>query len=221
MTIIETKICGITNTEDAIVACEAGADAIGLNFYPKSKRFVKVDVARQIADVTAGKVAIFGVFVNASVEDICQCANNVGLTHIQLHGDESPEVVAQIRAQLESVKIVRAIRTRDSDLEGTQSEIDRWKAAAVDLLLLDAAAEGVFGGSGETLDWGRVGTLKFPVPWLLAGGLGPDNVTQAIELARPDGVDVASGVESEPRKKHSDMVREFVSAANQSLNSKQ
>lgn len=217
MTNIETKICGVTCVEDARQAIDAGADAIGLNFYSKSKRYIEVDVAGEICRQLGDKAAFVGVFVNESADQVCDVAEQVGLSHVQLHGDEATEMVAQIKRRLPEVLVIRALRTRVALLEEAQAEIDRWEAAGADWMLLDAAVDGVFGGSGETLDWDRVRELKFRVPWLLAGGLGPENVAEAVGLARPSGVDVASGVESEPGKKCAGSVVEFVRAAKESL----
>ena len=213
MTNIQTKICGVTCVSDAEQAVKSGAEAIGLNFYLKSKRYIEPEVAREICELLSkmdGATAVVGVFVNASADEICAIAKRVGLTHVQLHGDESPEIVSQIKQTLPEVLVIRAVRTKVAELAEAQSEIDQWQDAGADLMLLDAAAAGVFGGSGETLDWQRVSELKFRVPWLLAGGLKPENVVEAIELARPSGVDVASGVETEPGIKCSHQVSEFV-----------
>jgi len=210
MAIVRTKICGITRAQDAEVAVTAGADAIGLNFYAKSKRFIEADPAAQIASNMAGRVAVFGVFVNSSVKRIADIYSKVRLTHIQFHGDESPEIVAETRAALSTAKTVRAVRVSNDDFEGAQQEIDAWQTAGVDLLLLDAASLDAFGGTGKTLDWDQLNQLAFAVPWLLAGGLNPSNVAQAIELCRPDGVDTASGVESQPGIKDTDLVNGFV-----------
>jgi len=208
---IRIKICGITRVEDAMVAADAGADAIGLNFYARSKRFVDADLARTIADAVRDQVALVGVFVNSSIEEVCDIVEQVGLSHVQFHGDEQPTIVADLKSKVSEVHSIRAIRIRDNDFEKAQLEIDQWQAAGVDALLLDAASVGAFGGTGKKLDWGSLEHLTLKAPWLLAGGLNPDNVSTAIAACRPDGVDVASGVESEPGIKNEMFVRKFVS----------
>ena len=220
MTNIQTKICGVTLAGDAEQAVKSGADAIGLNFYRKSKRFVEIEAAREICDALTkigSATAMVGVFVNADADEICAVAEQAGLSHVQLHGDESAEIISQIKQTLPEILVIRAVRTKVSELAEAQSEIDQWQDAGADWMLLDAAAAGVFGGSGETLDWQQVSELTFQVPWLLAGGLGPENVAEAIKLARPSGVDVASGVETEPGIKCSQRVSEFIRLAKECL----
>ena len=115
MNCIQTKICGITRVADAVAALEAGAEAIGLNFYAKSKRFVSVADAKAIAESVQGQIAIVGVFVNASVEQICEVASAVGLSHVQLHGDEQPAILESLSGRLPDTKFIRAIRVREDD----------------------------------------------------------------------------------------------------------
>ncbi|QEG21824.1 phosphoribosylanthranilate isomerase [Mariniblastus fucicola] len=208
---IRTKICGITRTEDAVSTHESGADAIGLNFYERSKRFVSPELARTIAESVSGKIAVVGVFVNSTVADICEIVALVGLSHVQFHGDEEPSIVAELKANQPETKSIRAVRIMDNDFEKAQSEIDQWQDAGVDAILLDAASAGSFGGTGNQLDWDSIERLKISVPWLLAGGLNPDNVAMAIAACEPGGVDVASGVESGPGIKNATLVRKFVS----------
>lgn len=217
MNCIQTKICGITRVADAVAALEAGAEAIGLNFYAKSKRFVSVADAKAIAESVQGQMAIVGVFVNASVEQICEVASAVGLSHVQLHGDEQPGILESLRGRLPDTKFIRAIRVREDDLRTAQLEIDDWQISGVNLVLLDAASLEGFGGTGTQLDWQQLEKLELTVPWLLAGGLTPQNVGNAISLCYPDGVDVASGVETEPGIKSNRLSAEFVSNANTEL----
>lgn len=208
---LRTKICGITRAKDAIVAADAGADAIGLNFYTKSKRFVDTHVAQQIADAVRDRVAIVGVFVNSTIEEVCDIAKRVGLSHVQFHGDEQPSVVADIKTRIAGTFSIRAVRVREDDFESAQSEINIWQNAGVDAVLLDAAAAGAYGGTGERLNWKALRQLEFKVPWLLAGGLDPDNVASAIAACGPAGVDVASGVELSPGIKNEELIFKFVS----------
>jgi phosphoribosylanthranilate isomerase len=208
---IRTKICGITRIKDALTAQEAGADAIGLNFYERSKRYIDPETALSVAEAVKSKTAIVGVFVNSSTKDVCEVAVKVGLTHIQLHGDEQPEFIESLRKQLSSVKIIRAVRMTDDDISAAQVEINQWQTAGVDAVLLDAASLEHFGGTGKQLDWTKLNQLSFAVSWLLAGGLTPQNVAEAMQLCDPNGVDVASGVESSPGVKDTSLVQKFVS----------
>ena len=218
MTDIQVKICGVTSVSNANLVETAGADAIGFNFYFKSKRYVEPKMAAKIVEFVGGRIIFVGVFVNASASEIESIANTVTLTHVQLHGDEQPEIVAAIKeAALPDVKIIRAVLVMDNDLDAAQLEIDRWQSAGCDLILLDAGTLQAYGGTGEQLDWARLEKLSFDVPWLLAGGLGPENVAEAIRLTKPNGVDVASGVESEPGVKDSDSVIVFCREAKSHL----
>ena len=219
MSHIRTKICGITRLEDATAAVAFGADAIGFNFYPKSKRFVDPGIAAEISLLHSTSISIFGVFVNSSVAEVTSIAKQTDLSHVQLHGDEDPRVVNEIRNLLPEVLIARAIRVSDN-MSHAQSEIDIWLNAGIDLLLLDAATPGEFGGTGHRLDWKQVADLSMPKDWLLAGGLTSNNVYNAIELAKPYGVDVASGVEDSPGIKNEAKMQQFIKQANRHDNFK-
>ena len=210
---IRIKICGITRVEDATAAQTAGADAIGLNFYEKSKRYIEPSKAVSIAGAVEEMVSVVGVFVNSPNEEVCEIAQQVGLSHIQLHGDEQPSMVGELEAILPDTLTIRAVRIRDEGFEQAQAEIAQWQDAGVDAILLDAAAAGSFGGTGKRLNWKSLNQLTFDVPWLLAGGLNPENVAEAIGVCQPDGVDVASGVESSPGIKGLKMIQDFVSAS--------
>ena len=210
---VQTKICGITRVSDAAAACDSGADAIGLNFYSRSKRFVDSETAGAIAKSVDGKASVFGVFVNSTVGEIQTICESVELTHVQFHGDETPDIVAELRAALPKMKTGRAVRILNDDLKSAQQEIDAWQKVGVDLVLLDAASLDAFGGTGTTLNWEALKQLSFDVPWLLAGGLDPTNVAEAIRLSQAVGVDVASGVEAEPGIKDSKLVQGFLSNA--------
>jgi phosphoribosylanthranilate isomerase len=246
------KICGITNVEDAIVAVEAGADAIGLNFYEKSPRCVSVERAREICLAVSDRALRVGVFVNADRAEIERIRSAAGLDSIQLHGDEPAADVAyfsqllraplsdaaekavreyvalsddrraeKFRRSMEHSMPTRVIWARRMDDRGvtaiSQDLVDcslhGGRPAAV---LVDAATPGRYGGTGETVSW--VGLVDHH-QWLngasliLAGGLRPENVAEAISLVKPHGVDVASGVESAPGKKDPVKVRDFVMAA--------
>lgn len=208
-----TKICGITNVKDALFAASAGADLIGLNFYEKSKRYIAPADAQLIAREIRGKVRVAGVFVNASAASISQISESVGLDFVQLHGDEEPALWAEVKTRLPDAKLIRAIRVFDSDWETALRQSLIWKDAGAEILLFDAGSDADYGGTGESLDWEKFTSLKIARPWLLAGGLTPSNVADAIKLAKPDGVDVASGVETTPGNKDSQLVEAFIRSA--------
>jgi phosphoribosylanthranilate isomerase len=223
------KICGITNFDDAQAAAEAGADAIGINFYEKSPRCVDIEQARDIVWGLGGHMKIrVGVFVNMLPSRIREIVTQVGIHAVQLHGDEPPETVAQI-AQTKLPpdfqwvpSIIRARRIPAQGVAEITSDINACSAAGVCLaaVLVDAATPGRYGGTGETLSWAGLADHKRWVkqtPLILAGGLTPDNVTEAIRIVRPHGVDVASGVESSPGKKDHAKVRDFVAAAREAF----
>ena len=207
----KTKICGVTSITDAQSAMESGVDAIGLNFFPPSRRCVTVEQAARITQqVDPNAVVFIGVFVNLPMEQVIEISARVGLDAIQFHGDETVEMVHLIQQP-----VIRAIRVRDQ--ESTQLEIERWTDAGAAAILLDADGGRDYGGTGTMIDWQQAGQLSCTVPLILAGGLTPDNVCQAIAAVRPDGVDVASGVELEPGRKDLDLMREFVANARREL----
>lgn len=213
------KICGITNLSDALIAARAGADAVGLNFFNKSRRFVKPEFAREIVSAMPADVLKVGVFVNHDAEQIATIANNVGLDCVQLHGDEHPELLSQLPSD---VRIIRAHRCGPGGLTVLAKFLDECRTAgrSPDAVLLDADAGAEFGGTGQVADWARINSerdLLVGLPLILAGGLTPENVAAGIAAVRPSGVDVASGVEREPGCKDPDRVTEFTAAANQAF----
>ncbi len=210
---ITTKICGITNVDDALAAVDAGSHLIGLNFYRKSKRFVSIESAAAIADAVGDKVQLAGVFVNATSASIADSAWKANLSFIQLHGDESPALWQEVSENLKTVKLIRAIRVFDSNWTAALEQAKAWKDAGAEILLFDAGSDVDYGGTGNPLDWKEVTDLDIPRPWWLAGGLTAENVATAIRVAMPDGVDVASGVESAPGEKDHALVRSFVRSA--------
>ena len=195
------KICGITRPEDAEVACQEGADAIGINFWRGSKRFVEDRQAREILAAVAPGVLKVGVFVDPYPLTVRDNLSGLGLDLVQFHGDES----AAAWMELAGDKIIRAIRVSgESSLAAAKGWIPRY-------FLYDAASEG-YGGSGKQAPWPIVaaGARR---PFLLAGGLDPLNVADAIAAVRPDGVDVSSGVESSPGIKDAAKVTAFIANA--------
>jgi phosphoribosylanthranilate isomerase len=199
------KICGLTRVEDARMAWAAGADALGLNFYPRSPRYVTAETAAALARTRPALGTVVGVFVNESPDVIRARVRECGLTAVQLHGDEPPEACAGY-----GVPVIKALRVRGpEDVERARAYVGVGDVAT---LLLDGAAPG-YGGGGVGFDWSLVARLSDAgVPVLVAGGLNPGNVQQAVRATRPYGVDVASGVEVSPGIKDAEAVRAFVRA---------
>ncbi len=191
---VKVKICGITRVEDACMAVDAGADMLGLNFYPKSKRFITVDAARQMAEtLRRNGPLLIGVFVNATAADICAIVETVGLDGIQLSGDEAPDQLKLLGA--------RAFKgLRPSDAVQAAEQVQQFGLDPVDAhlpsLLLDAYHPGAYGGTGLQVDVPLALSVRDATARLmLAGGLTPDNVAEIVAQVQPWGVDVASGVE--------------------------
>ena len=194
------KICGITRVEDASLAAELGADYLGLNFFAASPRAVGPERAREIARSVGGRLEVVGVFVNESRERIEALAKAVPLDLIQLHGDEGPEEVAAF-----GQRVIKVFRVREDFDPGQVSAYPR--AAA---FLFDCGHPSLYGGTGLAWPYERIAGLGVEQPVLVAGGIGPANVRQAIRLSGADGIDVCSGVESSPGiKDHDAMKRLF------------
>ena len=207
----KVKSCGITQSSDAILACQSGADAIGLNFYKRSLRHVKKDEAREIANTVRNSdyasTKIIGVFVNEDFESIKETVALADLDYVQLHGDESAETTGR---ELAGFNWIRAIRCHSLSNQQIENQVDEWVSAGAHLVLLDSGSAKEYGGSGVQLPWKKLSELNLNCPWALAGGLTPENVQQAIELSRPNAVDTASGVEGFPGKKAADLVEQFI-----------
>ncbi len=212
------KICGITTVEDARVACEAGADAVGLNFYAPSPRCVTLEKAAAICEALSGSVVKVGLFVNAPAAEVARICGRLGLDLVQLHGDEPPEYMAD----LGDWPVMRAFRLDARGIGPIDQYLTRCKALGClpRLVLIDSSAPGQYGGTGRQADWLTVAEYpgeEWHPPLILAGGLTPRNVAQAIQSVRPFGVDTASGVEMAPGRKSADLVRRFVLAARAAL----
>jgi phosphoribosylanthranilate isomerase len=212
------KICGIRDVSTANLVADCRPDAIGLNFYPASPRFVELESAKQIAKSIPSSVPIVGVFVNPPLCEIATVAYGARLDFAQLHGDEPPEFLAEIHETLPELKLIRAWRMGSEGLEDWARYLQRCRdlGVPVSACLLDARVEGMYGGSGKTVAWDLVSRdyqfQNWP-PLILAGGLTPGNIRQAIKAVHPWGVDVASGVESSPPVKDPDLVQEFITLA--------
>lgn len=200
------KICGITRLEDAELAASLDAWAIGFVLWPQSKRAADPAVAAGIARAVRRRVDVVGVFVNPTLDEVAHAADAIGLTHVQLHGDEGPSFCTAV-GQRTGVKVMKALRI------GSGADIRDAERFHTDLHLLDTAVGAARGGTGRTWDWGLVAQRRSRVPVVLSGGLTPENVGEAIAAVRPWAVDVASGVEAAPGIKDPARVEAFVAAA--------
>ena len=197
---VKVKVCGVRSLEEAEVALEAGADAIGFNFWPQSRRYVAPRVAADIISKLSPVASIVGVFVNEEVNRIIDLASELRLSAVQLHGDESPAFCAA----LGSIKTIKAVRVgQDFDLAIIQSY-------PVSMVLLDSSIQGSYGGTGQRFDWRIAIEAKRLARIILAGGLNTENVWEAITHVRPAAIDVCSGVEAEPGRKDFDKLRNFM-----------
>ncbi len=208
------KICGITSAQDGGAVAAAGADAVGLNFYPKSPRYVGVEKAQEIIVALPDELVKVGLFVNAAEEEVCETFDRLGLDLIQLHGDEPPTFLARLGGR----PVMRAFRLGEAGLGPVWGYVEncRLLACMPRLVLVDACVKGSYGGTGQVADWRAL--TQYPrdssaPPLVLAGGLTPDNVAEAIRTVRPAAVDTASGVESGPGRKDPAAVEAFVRAA--------
>ncbi len=221
----QIKICGITTVADAQVVAESGADAAGLNFYAKSPRYVRPEDVEAVTDALGPKVKKVGLFVNAPAEEIRRTAERLSFDLIQLHGDEPPELIAELKP----LPVMKAFRIGTEGLTPILDYLDRCREleAVPRMVLLDAMVKGAYGGTGMKADWAACAAYAVSssnakanaaTPSLvLAGGLTPENVAEAIAAVRPCAVDTASGVEMSPGKKDAEAVRQFVSAARQAF----
>jgi phosphoribosylanthranilate isomerase len=262
---LRIKICGITSLDDALAVADAGADALGLNFFASSKRYIAPQRAAHLCHALPPGLLRVGVFVNAPPAEVAQISRELGLHAVQLHGDEPPEQLAQVvhhlgrldlHADMAALRpmntstpdpadspaaqrplVIRALRTTAAGLAPIDHYLQRCRRLQClpDYLLLDAQQDGAYGGTGQVADWNVAAAyvqravrdaaheIAHTAPaqrWpllILAGGLTPDNVAQAIRAVRPAAVDTASGVESAPGRKDAQLVRAFVQRARQAL----
>ncbi len=210
----QIKICGITSLEDATAVAQAGADAIGLNFYARSPRYVSVETAQQIIQAIPSQIIKVGLFVNTPADEAARIFDALALDVIQLHGDEPPEYLAAVAPR----PIMRAFRLGSEGLAPVLSYLAQCSLhhCRPDFVLFDALKSGTYGGTGEKTDWAAAQAYlreKGMPPLVLAGGLTPENVATAIRAMRPAAVDVSSGVEWSPGRKDPAAVAGFVAAA--------
>lgn len=198
------KVCGITHIDDARAAIDAGADVLGFNLIPSSKRRVTPDAARAIVDRLHGEVICVAVVANLTPSECVALGNRAGIERFQLHGDEPPEHIAAL-----APRAFKALRI------GGAADVALARRFPGSYILVDAKVEGQLGGTGQRVDWNLVAPLAAARPLILAGGLTPDNVADAVRVVQPWGVDVASGVEDphDVRRKDATRILRFVQAA--------
>jgi phosphoribosylanthranilate isomerase len=203
----QVKVCGLTRIDEAVACAEIGVDAIGLLFYPPSPRLVSERTAREISVTLPQKVWRIGVFVDESLREILKKVEFCRLNCVQLHGAEPPEMVESLESV--GIRVIKSLFVRKRPF---LSEAERYGASAY---LIESGGGLVPGGAGLSWKWGEAGELAGKLPCILAGGLNPENVGEAIYEFGPDAVDVSSGVESEPGRKDIGKVRTFINAVRQ------
>jgi phosphoribosylanthranilate isomerase len=203
---MRVKICGITNLEDAEESVRLGAWAIGLVHHEQSPRRCDPATAAEIAAAVRRRCEVAGVFVNPTLDEVEAAVENETLTMVQLNGAEGPSFCTEV-ARRTGTKVVKAVHVSSA------AEVHGAEAFRTDFHLFDARREGLWGGSGESFDWNLIAGRRSSIPAILAGGLRPENVAEAIELTRPFAVDVASGVEAEPGRKDPAKLAAFFEAA--------
>jgi len=197
---VAVKICGIRSLEEALLASEHGADMLGFNFWPGSPRHISPEGAGAIISHLPAGVSAVGVFVNEDADRVLEIAQSIKLDWVQLHGNESTEYCATFAA----LKILKAFRVSD---EFNPASIADY---SVNMVLLDSAVNGRYGGTGKSFDWTKAIEAKRYAPIMLAGGLDATNVVDAISKVKPAAVDVCSGVEAEPGRKDPEKLKRFL-----------
>lgn len=196
------KICGITRPDQGVAIARLGATALGFICVPASPRYVTSAQIRAVVEQLPSGIDRIGVFADATGEEICQTVADNSLTGVQLHGKELTQFCHELRSSLPNVEIIKALRVKTSD---DLTQVDAY-SDCVDTLLLDAYHPQMLGGTGKTLDWEELQQFNPSSPWLLAGGLTPDNVLDALTQLQPSGIDLSSGVERSPGDKDLDKV---------------
>ncbi len=220
------KICGIRDTATAENVAKLMPDAIGLNFYPQTPRAIPVETAAKIVRQLPQEIEPVGLFVNHAAEEIRSICDQCNIRTVQLHGDEPPQLLADLQANVADLKIIRAYRMGTEELDPLEkylADCDRLNAK-IFACLIDARVEGMYGGSGRTAPWDSLAEEYQRDEWprlILAGGLTPENVSIAVRTVRPWGLDVAGGVESSPGEKDLKLVERFITTAREALNGNQ
>ena len=202
MSKVQVKICGITSAADALASVDAGANMLGFNFYPQSPRQISEAAATKIRVQLPKRVKVVGIFVNRLPADVVTLRQSLALDFVQLHGDEPPETVAELTRR---APVIKAFRLETDFALPILAEYP-----GVFAYLFDGANRGQYGGTGRTTDWDVARRAAQSHRVILAGGLRVENVAAAVRIVRPYGIDVASGVETEPGRKDPGLVREFI-----------
>jgi phosphoribosylanthranilate isomerase len=202
---MRVKICGITESEQGRAIAHLGATTLGFICVRTSPRYVLPEQIRTVVEQLPVDVDRIGVFADSTLEEICQTVADAGLNGIQLHGNESLELCDQLRQSLPGIEIIKALRVKTPEDLNQANAYANW----VDTLLLDAYHPSLLGGTGKTLDWTSIQLFHPRCPWLLAGGLTPDNVLEALSQVQPSGIDLSSGVERSPGDKDLDRVAQL------------
>jgi phosphoribosylanthranilate isomerase len=199
---VRIKICGITNIEDALLAVDLGANALGFIFYKESKRYIEPDNALSIISRIPPFITTVGVFVNQDLDEIINVRDKVGFDAFQLHGDESASFCKKL-----GKNVIKTVRVKDKI---NTEEIESYPVRAI---LFDSYSTKDYGGTGESFSWGVLRGIDLSKKVILSGGLTPENVVNAIQIVNPYAVDVSSGVEDYPGKKNPERLKRFIEAA--------
>lgn len=202
ITMVKIKICGITRLEDALAAAEYGANALGFVFFRKSPRYIEPDKAAVIINQLPPFVTPVGLFVNEDESKVWDILNTTGINVVQFHGDETPEYTDSFQ-----MRVIKAIRVK------SEESLSAATAYSCSSILLDAWSPQAYGGTGKKFDWGILRRIGIDKRVILAGGLNPENVNYAVNLVKPYGVDVSSGVEKSPGVKDHEKIRQFIMRA--------
>lgn len=200
---MRVKICGITDLQQAISIESLGVDTLGFICVKQSPRYIQEEEIKKIISVLSPLTSKVGVFVNEKINNIIRIVKNTGLTAVQLHGDENPSICQQLRELFPDREIIKAFRYKNANSLNLLSDYFPF----IDTILLDAFQEGIYGGTGKKLNWQELETFRPSRPWLLAGGLTPDNVIFPLKTLQCDGIDLSSGVEITPGNKDLEKIR--------------
>ena len=202
---MRVKICGITQPEQGVAIAQLGATALGFICVSRSPRYIQSEQIQAVMQQLPSQVDCIGVFADGSPKEIGEIVTETGLTGVQLHGEETPEYCQQLRQLLPNTELIKAIRVKSpQSLAGASEYVE-----SVNTLLLDAYDPQLQGGTGHTIDWKTIEQFCPDIPWLLAGGLTPHNVVDALAQLRPNGIDLSSGVERSPGDKDLEKVAQL------------
>ncbi|MGI0483514.1 phosphoribosylanthranilate isomerase [Geminocystis sp. CENA526] len=207
---MRVKICGITDLQQAISIVSLGVDTLGFICVKQSPRYIEEKKIQEIIKALPSQISKVGVFVNEDIDNIVNIVRETGLTAIQLHGDETPTICTQLRELLPDREIIKVFRYQNEDSLALLPEYIPF----IDTILLDAFQEGVYGGTGKTLNWTELDNFRPSRPWLLAGGLTADNVTIALKTLQCDGFDLSSGVEISAGNKDLEKIKQLLNNLN-------